>query len=603
MDIVGSIILAVTQSILFYGKEIGISMLLFEVICNAIVYYILYTKNKIVNKTGFLLMIPIILLSSTYFIFANTTFYFVNIFVILALNLIMYVVLTNEKNYLIDYLYKAIYLLKDTVVDYKEGIKLSKNKIKEKVIKNENINKCNIKRVAISLIIIFVVVGIVLILLSSADMIFANLFSGILKTFKKINAGAVFNIIIRIICITIMYFAFLILFLKLQQKSEYKEKSIKDVNDNFKFTIKLILIILNIVYLVFCFIQIQTLFGKIDVYGSFNYAKYARSGFFQLMFVSFINFGLILISNKHNDKVMKILNLLLILFTIIIALSAMFRMYMYEMEYGLTYLRIFVYVILATEIISFIPVTIYIFNKNMDLMKSFFIIGLVSYCIVNCVSIEKIIVYKNINRETNHLTDYEYIYNIASEDSFEVLEEGLKDKNEEEKLSILKVLLNIANKSKKLSWQEFNIQKYKIRNKINIENLNNEIENVNKIIKDKEKINQALSKKQIYKENISENEKYIVNEVDSVTGTSVWQIMKATDNLETYQVMNNRLTVSSPSKIKFFENGLGFLERPNGIYCEKSDLLITCNSGKTFEKIKFPDGVFTLSDPKRKRLG
>ena len=73
MDIVGSIILAVTQSIFFYGKEIGISMLLFEVICNAIVYYILYTKNKILNKTGLLLMIPIVLLSSTYFIFANTT--------------------------------------------------------------------------------------------------------------------------------------------------------------------------------------------------------------------------------------------------------------------------------------------------------------------------------------------------------------------------------------------------------------------------------------------------------------------------------------------------------------------------------------------------
>ena len=33
MEIVGSIILSITQSILFYGKEIGISMLLFEIIC------------------------------------------------------------------------------------------------------------------------------------------------------------------------------------------------------------------------------------------------------------------------------------------------------------------------------------------------------------------------------------------------------------------------------------------------------------------------------------------------------------------------------------------------------------------------------------------
>ena len=67
-------------------------MLLFEIICNWIGYYILHKKNKIQNKTGMLLIIPILLLSSTYFIFANKTFYIANIFVILALNLIMYVI-------------------------------------------------------------------------------------------------------------------------------------------------------------------------------------------------------------------------------------------------------------------------------------------------------------------------------------------------------------------------------------------------------------------------------------------------------------------------------------------------------------------------------
>ena len=104
MEILGSIILSIVQSILFYGKEIGISMLLFEIICNGIIYYILNKKNKIQNKNGILLMIPIVLLSSTYFIFANTTFYIANIFVILVTNLIMYVILTNEKDYLKNYL-------------------------------------------------------------------------------------------------------------------------------------------------------------------------------------------------------------------------------------------------------------------------------------------------------------------------------------------------------------------------------------------------------------------------------------------------------------------------------------------------------------------
>lgn len=50
------------------------------------------------------------------------------------------------------------------------------------------------------------------------------------------------------------------------------------------------------------------------------------------------------------------------------------------------------------------------------------------------------------------------------------------------------------------------------------------------------------------------------------------------------------------SKIKFFENSLGFLEKPTNIYCKSSELLITHDSGKTFNKIDFPMGTFTLSN-------
>lgn len=120
MEIVGSIILSISQSILFYGKEIGISMLLFAIICNGIGFYILHKKNKIQNRAGMLVIIPILLLSSTYFIFANKTFYIANIFVILLLDLIMYVILINKKEYLTSYLYGTFKLETDTISGYKE---------------------------------------------------------------------------------------------------------------------------------------------------------------------------------------------------------------------------------------------------------------------------------------------------------------------------------------------------------------------------------------------------------------------------------------------------------------------------------------------------
>lgn len=600
MEILGSIILSIVQSILFYGKEIGISMLLFEIICNGIIYYILNKKNKIQNKNGILLMIPIVLLSSTYFIFANTTFYIANIFVILVTNLIMYVILTNEKDYLKNYLYKTFELATNTIKEYKEGIKLTKRTSRKIITKNENINKENLKRVAISLLIVFVVVGIVLILLSSADMIFANLFSGIGNLFKDINIGTTFNIILRIAIIIIIYLLFLSLFLSIQKKNKKEERKIKESSGKYNFTIKLLLIVLNIVYLVFCFIQLQSLFAKINISNSFDYATYARTGFFQLMFVSFINFGLILISNRYykkEEKIIRILNLLLVLFTIIIAVSAIYRMYMYETEFGLTYLRTFVYIALITEIIALVPIIAYIFNKKIDFIKWCLIVGISIYCIANYINIEKVIVSKNISRNNIRPIDYKYISNIVSEDSYEILEERLRKEEitGEEKVDILNILLNIASNTKDLSWQEFNISKYKLqKRKINIQELNKEIE------KQKEKNKTILNSNKyniLYKKEINKNTIIRVKNLGEILAQrSVIDIEKSTDGGKTYTGQTEGgITIHNGAEFTFIDENIGFINDPGlaGTDGENKGFLVTTDGGKTFNdaNIIHPDNI------------
>lgn len=475
MEIIGSLILSLTQSILFYGKQIGISMLIFEVVCNGIILFVLNQKEKIQNRAGLWLMVPIVLLSSTYFIFANRTFYIANIFVIFALNFIMYVILTNLKGTLTNYLYKTGMLFTDTVGEWQDGLKLSQEVANEHLsVKKKNVN---FKKIAKSVLIVCVVVGIVLILLSSADSIFANLFSGIGRIFTHINTANIFNLILRIVIMVMVYFLFLSFILKVQdefEEDEYRrEVEVKDT-----FTIKMLLATLNIVYLVFCFIQIQSLFAKINIQNSFDYANYARSGFFQLMFVSFINLAVILISNRYNakkEKNIKILNLMLVVFTIIIAISSMYRMHMYEMEYGLTYLRMFVYIILITEIIAFIPIVKYILDDKFDFMKWCFGICIGAYCVANLMNIENIIVSRNLTRESIRSIDYNYLSNIASEDSYIILEDKLQDQNIDlkEETAIENILINIKKNEKTLSWQEFNISKMRIqKRRINIQRMN-----------------------------------------------------------------------------------------------------------------------------------
>ena len=607
MEIIVSIILSVFQSILFYGKNIGISMLLFTLIGDSMIFYILYKKKKIYNKNGFLLMIPILLLSATYLIFSNKTFYVANIFILAVLNLVMYVVLTSKKDYFVNYIHNTSKLLSNLITEFKEGINYNKETTKKYIKKHSNLNVNKFRRIVISLLIVSAVVGVVLILLASADMIFANIFSGMVDLFKRTNIRTISSIILRFAIIVITYFLVLNLILKLQKEYNMGEAELRNNKSQNSFTIKLLLIALNIVYFVFCFIQIKSLFAKINIDNVYNYVNYARNGFFQLMFVSLINFVVILISNKYNEKIIKRLNLLLVIFTTIIAVSSMYRIHLYQMEYGLTYLRAFVYIILVTEMISFIPVIGYIFNEKFDFIKWCFIIAISSYCIANYMNIENIIIKKNISLKNTRTIDYEYISNIASDDSYTILENRLlyEDITATEKLDILNILQGLAANKNNSCWQEFNISKYKIKRRDNsIHKFDEQRLIIENEIKEEEKKAQDLARQVesiVYNESVQKDETYLVNQLDSAMGTAVWEIKKSTDSGKNYTTMNT-IEVSTPSKIKFFKNGLGFIERPTNIYCGKSELLVTHDSGKTFDVINFPDGVFTLSDPNRTRL-
>ena len=50
MEIIGSLILSIIQSILFYGKQIGISMLIFEIVCNGIILFVLNKRKRYRTK-------------------------------------------------------------------------------------------------------------------------------------------------------------------------------------------------------------------------------------------------------------------------------------------------------------------------------------------------------------------------------------------------------------------------------------------------------------------------------------------------------------------------------------------------------------------------
>ena len=66
----GALIFAIWLVILFFGKSIGLSMLLFLIPFSYFFVYILEKNNKIKNSKAKFLLIPILLLSSTYLKFS-----------------------------------------------------------------------------------------------------------------------------------------------------------------------------------------------------------------------------------------------------------------------------------------------------------------------------------------------------------------------------------------------------------------------------------------------------------------------------------------------------------------------------------------------------
>ena len=470
-------ILSILQSILFWEKEPGISVMLFVISFLAGLIYLMYKYKKIENKKAFILVIPIILLSATYFIYHNTLFQMINVLVILILMMIMCIYATRLHVKIQEFLVKAIELLAGSFESISDVIDSLKNKFKKKEdVENEKTEK--IKQGLKSFVYAVPVILIVLILLMSADSVFANIFANIFDEFKNIFMAENFVMFcIRMCIIIIFFFIFSGFFVNILKKdtmfnSESEEKIVEIHIE--KMTINMILTILNIFYFIFSIIQFTSLFSNINT-NDFDYATYARQGFFQLMIISFINIVMIILAkvNKGNiTNYTKGMSILTLLFTIVILLSAFFRMNLYEKAYGYTYLRLFVYYILATEFILVLPIGLWILDKKIDILK--WTIGIVTlmYLILNFSNIESTIAKRNVdryfeNQEENEI-DLEYLFHHTGTDAIGQIKRLLNAKDENVVIRVKEYLLREKEElqNTETSWQETNLSEIKAKEEL-----------------------------------------------------------------------------------------------------------------------------------------
>ena len=157
----------------------------------------------------------------------------------------------------------------------------------------------------------------------------------------------------------------------------------------------------------------------------------------------------------------------MILFTVVIIVSAFYRMNLYQEVYGYTYLRIFVYFALIAELILVVPIIIYILGKNIDILKTSIIIVSAMYVILNFINIDKTIANKNIDKyfedpENSHF-DLSYLIQNTGTDAISEIKKLEKSEDENIKERTKQYLQGYKYKltQEEMDWQEWNLSKQK----------------------------------------------------------------------------------------------------------------------------------------------
>ena len=265
---------------------------------------------------------------------------------------------------------------------------------------------------------------IVLPLLMMSDEIFSQIFSNIFRFLnpfrfmREIDFGNIIGVIFTFLFGTIALYAFFAGLFRLNLGgTDHKKPGSSNYITGITFTG-----IMAAVYVFYSGIQILFLFLRLDsgLPEGVTYSQYAHQGFWQLLFVSLINFVTVLACAKifEENRVLKILLTVISVCTCIMILSAAYRMVLYVNEYDLSFLRVLVLWFLAVLMVIFFGVIYSIFRKEFRLFRYITAVVSVCYILFSFSRPDALIAGYNIqNTQKTEETDLYYLIYLLSEDA------------------------------------------------------------------------------------------------------------------------------------------------------------------------------------------
>jgi hypothetical protein len=238
----------------------------------------------------------------------------------------------------------------------------------------------------------------------------------------------------------------------------------KKFKDGDLIVLNILLISILSIYTMFVIIQFRYLFAGSTLPYGLTFTEYARKGFFELLFLSGLNILLILITvNLTHEKqglwskITKGLCSYLCLVTIIMLTSSFYRMWLYNVDDGLTRLRFLVFGFLIFESIGLIITFFYIIKPKFNIVAVYLSIAILYYTILNIVPIDSIVAKNQIDLYLNNTNvGIDYILTLSPDASKQI--ERLKyDKTYGVKVNYYFENLDKYYNSVPFRWQRFNL--------------------------------------------------------------------------------------------------------------------------------------------------
>ncbi|NJD02257.1 MAG: DUF4173 domain-containing protein [Ruminiclostridium sp.] len=472
--LIGTIFLGILANILFFASELGLSIPVFVAAFYAVLFISSGKKLRFKPNLPWTLTIPVILLSLTYLFYSNMVFQVLD-FMAITLLIVVQAILITENNtfswdtpgFLIDIIYGFFYRVFAFVT---KPFKVIASAFPAKT---KNSGGSVIGKVLLGLLISVPLLFIVVSLLISADRIFESYMFRITDIFAGINIGEYFSraIFFTLIFVTSFSFIYSLIERKKPVKSIEGDGSIRLPKVWDPVVAITVMILVNAIYLVFVVIQFAYLFGGGNqvLPDSLTYSGYARRGFFELIVVTIINFGIMLLfigftkmDRGAAGKFLRGLYSLLVGNTAVMLVSAYYRMLLYEGAYGFTYLRVFTQAFMIFMLVLFAISLFRIWSDGFSLAKPFIITAVAAFVIVNYINVDCIIARNNIDRYQKTKTiDVDYLSSL----SYDALPEIAKLKVTDDEKVAADIAGLIKAKSEKAlknnDWQSFNISRYK----------------------------------------------------------------------------------------------------------------------------------------------